>query len=81
MADVPGRVGLIDQHDLGATLDLAARQRVTIISAPAGSGNVCVAALGRSAGSAAPITFVSVWAGRNAAVPARSDRRDPWCSE
>ncbi|MFF8025141.1 hypothetical protein ACFZDJ_29455 [Streptomyces sp. NPDC007896] len=38
MADVPGRVGLVDRHDLVATLDLAARQRVTIISAPAGSG-------------------------------------------
>ena len=30
--------GLIDRHDLVATLDRAARERVTIISAPAGSG-------------------------------------------
>ena len=34
----PARSGLIDRHDLVATLDRAAGKRVTIISAPAGSG-------------------------------------------
>ena len=34
----PARPGLIERHDLVAALDLAAGKRVTIISAPAGSG-------------------------------------------
>ena len=36
--DSPGRPGLIDRHDLLAALDRAAESKVTIISAPAGSG-------------------------------------------
>jgi LuxR family maltose regulon positive regulatory protein len=37
-AAVAARQRLIDRHDLVATLDRAARKRVTVISAPAGSG-------------------------------------------
>jgi hypothetical protein len=34
----PARPGLIDRHDLVAALDHAAEKKMTIISAPAGSG-------------------------------------------
>jgi LuxR family transcriptional regulator, maltose regulon positive regulatory protein len=34
----PARPGLIDRHELLATLDRAAERKVTVISAPAGSG-------------------------------------------
>ncbi len=37
-AGVAARPGLIDRHDLVAALDRAAGKRVTVISAPAGSG-------------------------------------------
>ena len=37
-AAVAARPGLIDRHDLVAALDRAAGKRVTVISAPAGSG-------------------------------------------
>ncbi len=43
--------GLIDRHDLVATLDRAAAKRVTIISAPAGSGKT---------------SLLHTWAGRPA---------------
>ncbi|MBG0850366.1 AAA family ATPase [Streptomyces spinoverrucosus] len=66
MADVPGGVGLIDRHDLVATLDLAARQRVTIISAPAGSGKTSVLrAWAAQSGQQRRIAFVSVRGGQN----------------
>ncbi|MCX5562408.1 LuxR C-terminal-related transcriptional regulator [Streptomyces sp. NBC_00038] len=67
MADGPGsRVGLIDRHDLVATLDLAARRRVTIISAPAGSGKTSLLrAWADWARKERPIAFVSVRSGRH----------------
>ena len=34
----PARPGLIDRHDLVAALDHAAEKKMTVISAPAGSG-------------------------------------------
>jgi len=34
----PARPGLIDRHDLFAAVDPAAEKKMTIISAPAGSG-------------------------------------------
>jgi LuxR family maltose regulon positive regulatory protein len=66
MADGPGRIGLIDRHDLVATLDLAARQRVTIISAPAGSGKTSLLrAWADQAGQKRPIAFVPVRPGQH----------------
>ena len=59
--------GLIDRHDLVATLDRAARKRVTIISAPAGSGKT---------------SLLHAWAGRPgqdhriALMPVRPGQRD-----
>jgi len=43
------RPGLIDRHDLVAALDHAAEKKVTVISAPAGSGKT---------------SLLLVWAGR-----------------
>jgi LuxR family maltose regulon positive regulatory protein len=45
----PARPGLIDRHDLVAVLDHAAEKKVTVISAPAGSGKT---------------SLLRVWAGR-----------------
>jgi LuxR family maltose regulon positive regulatory protein len=58
-------LGLIDRGDLLAVLDLAATRRVTIISAPAGSGKTCL---------------LRAWADRQphrlAVVQVRRDERD-----
>ncbi|WP_196457588.1 AAA family ATPase [Streptomyces spinoverrucosus] len=66
MADAPRRVGLMDRHALVAALDLAARQRVTIISAPAGSRKTSVLrAWAAQSGQQRRIAFVSVRGGQN----------------
>jgi LuxR family maltose regulon positive regulatory protein len=59
------RPGLIDRHDLVAALDRAARKRVTIISAPAGSGKTSLlhAWAGRP-GQDRRVAFVSVRPGQ-----------------
>jgi hypothetical protein len=48
--DGRGKAGLIERHDLVAELERAAGKRVTIISAPAGSGRV---------------SLLRAWAGRS----------------
>ena len=57
-----GRRGLIDRHYLVATLDRAVAKRVTIISAPAGSGKTSLlhAWAGRP-GQDHRIALMSVW--------------------
>ncbi|MFK0045902.1 AAA family ATPase [Streptomyces sp. NPDC090741] len=65
MADGPGRVGLIDRHDLVAALDRSARRRVTVISAPAGSGKTSpLRAWADRPGQERPIAFVTIRAGQ-----------------
>jgi hypothetical protein len=62
----PARPGLIDRHDLVAALDHAAEKKMTIISAPAGSGKTSAAArVGRPSGSGPPIAFMSVRPGQH----------------
>jgi LuxR family maltose regulon positive regulatory protein len=65
-AVVAARPGLIDRHDLVAALDRAAGKRVTVISAPAGSGKTSLlrAWAGRP-GQDRRIAFVSVPRGQH----------------
>jgi LuxR family transcriptional regulator, maltose regulon positive regulatory protein len=65
-AAVAVRPGLIDRHDLVAALDRAAGKRVTVISAPAGSGKTSLlrAWAGRP-GRDCRIAFVSVQRGQH----------------
>ncbi len=60
------RSGLIDRHDLVATLDRAAGKRVTIISAPAGSGKTSLLhAWADRPGRDRRIAFMSVQPGQH----------------
>ena len=60
------RSGLIDRHDLVATLDRAAGKRVTIISAPAGSGKTSLLhAWADRPGQDRRIAFLSVQPGQH----------------
>ncbi len=60
--------GLTDRHDLVATLDRVIGKRVTIISAPAGSGKTSLlrAWAGRP-GQDHRIALMSVWPGQRGA--------------
>jgi LuxR family maltose regulon positive regulatory protein len=62
----PARPGLIDRHDLVAALDHAAEKKMTIISAPAGSGKTSLlrAWAGRL-GQGRRIAFMSVRPGQH----------------
>jgi hypothetical protein len=60
----PARPGLIDRHDLVAALDHAAEKKMTIISAPAGSGKTSLLWAGRL-GQGRRIAFMSVRPGQH----------------
>ncbi len=63
---VAARPGLIDRHDLVAALDRAAGKRVTVISAPAGSGKTSLLrAWAGQPGQDRRIAFVSVQRGQH----------------
>lgn len=65
-----GRIGLIERHELVSALDRASRQRITIISAPAGSGKTSLLqAWIAGPGRARRIVFVTVRPGRHDAQP------------
>ena len=69
------RPGLIDRHDLVAALDHAAEKKMTIISAPAGSGKTSLlrAWAGRL-GQGRRIAFMSVRPGQHDAHRTRNHR-------
>jgi LuxR family maltose regulon positive regulatory protein len=71
----PARPGLIDRHDLVAAVDHAAEKKMTIISAPAGSGKTSLlrAWAGRL-GQGRRIAFMSVRPGQHDAHRTRNHR-------